>query len=90
MVNVCMYFDEVCVFDIDKDYCEECIRLGSCWVYLWMCLICGYVGCCDLLLNCYVSWYFCDIGYWFVCLIEFGECWIWCYVDEVVVGEVLL
>src|SRR5580693_8273483 len=27
--------------------CEECLRLGTEWVHLRLCLTCGHVGCCD-------------------------------------------
>src|SRR5450432_1096882 len=27
--------------------CEECLRIGSPWVHLRVCLTCGHVGCCD-------------------------------------------
>ena len=27
--------------------CEECMRDGTWWVRLRMCLVCGHVGCCD-------------------------------------------
>jgi len=27
--------------------CEECLRTGSDWVHLRLCLTCGHVGCCD-------------------------------------------
>ena len=27
--------------------CEECLRLGTPWVHLRLCLSCGHVGCCD-------------------------------------------
>ncbi|MFD3520025.1 UBP-type zinc finger domain-containing protein [Streptomyces sp. NPDC058653] len=27
--------------------CEECLRLGTPWVQLRLCLTCGHVGCCD-------------------------------------------
>lgn len=27
--------------------CEECLRSGSRWVHLRLCLTCGHVGCCD-------------------------------------------
>ncbi len=29
------------------DGCEECLRDGTAWVHLRMCLTCGHVGCCD-------------------------------------------
>ena len=27
--------------------CEDCLKMGSRWVHLRICLICGHVGCCD-------------------------------------------
>jgi len=27
--------------------CEDCLRVGSSWVHLRLCLTCGHVGCCD-------------------------------------------
>ena len=27
--------------------CEDCLRVGSVWVHLLLCLTCGHVGCCD-------------------------------------------
>ena len=27
--------------------CEECLKIGSSWVHLRLCLTCGHVGCCD-------------------------------------------
>src|ERR1700727_2601435 len=27
--------------------CEECLRTGSPWLHLRLCLTCGHVGCCD-------------------------------------------
>ena len=29
------------------DGCEECLKMGSNWVHLRLCLSCGHVGCCD-------------------------------------------
>jgi hypothetical protein len=27
--------------------CEECLKIGSRWLHLRLCRICGHVGCCD-------------------------------------------
>jgi Zn-finger in ubiquitin-hydrolases and other protein len=27
--------------------CEECLKIGSEWLHLRLCRICGHVGCCD-------------------------------------------
>ncbi|KVH08906.1 MULTISPECIES: UBP-type zinc finger domain-containing protein [Burkholderia] len=88
MAIACTHLDEARVLDTDKDYCEECIKSGSGWVHLRMCLICGHVGCCDSSPNRHASRHFRDTGHRLVRSIEPGERWIWCYEDEVVAGEV--
>jgi len=27
--------------------CQECLRLGTRWIHLRLCLTCGHVGCCE-------------------------------------------
>jgi hypothetical protein len=31
--------------------CEDCLKVGDRWVHLRVCLICGYVGCCNDSIN---------------------------------------
>ncbi|MBJ9592995.1 UBP-type zinc finger domain-containing protein [Burkholderia seminalis] len=88
MANACTHLDEARVFDTDEDDCEACVRSGSRWVHLRMCLICGHVGCCDSSPNRHASRHFRETGHRLVRSIEPGERWIWCYADEVVAGEV--
>ena len=68
--------------------CEECLRLGTPWLHLRLCLTCGHVGCCDSSPNRHASKHFHATGHPLVRSIEPGETWIWCYRDEIVVGEV--
>ena len=63
MANACTHLDEARVFDTDKDYCEECVKSGSRWVHLRMCLSCGHVGCCDSSPNRHASRHFRDTGH---------------------------
>ncbi|NIY64056.1 UBP-type zinc finger domain-containing protein [Streptomyces malaysiensis] len=35
------------VTPLTPEGCEECLRPGSPWVHLRLCLTCGHVGCCD-------------------------------------------
>ena len=47
-VAECTHLDQV--HDVrarTPDGCEECLRIGSTWVHLRLCLGCGHVGCCD-------------------------------------------
>jgi uncharacterized UBP type Zn finger protein len=62
--------------------CEECVRLGSPWVHLRLCLTCGRVGCCDSSPLRHASAHARDVGHPIVQSFEPGEDWRWCYVDE--------
>jgi uncharacterized UBP type Zn finger protein len=63
--------------------CEDCLRTGSWWVHLRMCMTCGYVGCCDSSPNKHASKHARTVGHPIVRSMEPGEDWLWCYVDEV-------
>lgn len=66
------------------DGCEECLRDGTTWVHLRMCLTCGHVGCCDSSEGKHADGHFADTGHPVMRSIEPGETWRWCYVDAVV------
>lgn len=63
--------------------CEECLKMGSTWVHLRMCLVCGHVGCCDSSPNKHATKHFHATRHPLIRSIEPGEDWGWCYVDEV-------
>ncbi len=64
--------------------CTDCLRIGSTWVHLRMCLTCGYVGCCDSSPNRHASGHARTVGHPLVRSMEPGEDWAWCFVDELV------
>ena len=43
----CGHLDHVEQVQPSALVCEACVALGDTWPALRMCLICGYVGCCD-------------------------------------------
>ena len=43
----CSHLDQIRKVKPSARGCEECLKMGSTWVHLRMCLICGHVGCCD-------------------------------------------
>ena len=47
--SICRHLDQIEVTELpDKiDGCEECLKIGSGWVHLRMCMTCGKMGCCD-------------------------------------------
>ena len=62
--------------------CEECLKMGSSWVHLRLCLSCGHVGCCDSSPNRHATKHFKHEGHPVIASFEPGERWAWCYVDK--------
>jgi hypothetical protein len=62
--------------------CEECVRVGTPWVHLRQCLICGEVLCCDSSPLHHARSHAGSAGHVIVRSIEPGESWRWCYADE--------
>ena len=61
--------------------CEECLRDGTRWVHLRLCLSCGHVGCCDSSTEKHAAAHFRETEHPVMRSIEPGEAWRWCYVD---------
>jgi Na+/H+ antiporter len=64
--------------------CEECLRDGTTWVHLRLCLSCGHVGCCDSSIGKHASAHFAQSVHPVMRSIEPGEAWRWCFVDALV------
>ena len=62
--------------------CAECLRTGSPWVHLRLCLTCGNVGCCDSSPNRHARGHAYTFGHPVAQSFEPGEDWRWCYFDE--------
>ena len=62
--------------------CEECLKLGTPWVHLRLCLTCGHVGCCDSSPGRHATRHFHSTTHPVIASYEPGERWAWCYVDE--------
>jgi uncharacterized UBP type Zn finger protein len=63
--------------------CEECLKTGSRWVHLRLCLTCGHVGCCDSSPNRHATKHFHKTTHPVIASFEPGERWAWCFADEV-------
>ncbi|HEY4992912.1 MAG TPA: Na+/H+ antiporter [Nakamurella sp.] len=67
-----------------SDYgCPECLREGTRWVHLRLCLTCGNVGCCDSSERKHATRHFQSTLHPVMRSHEPGEAWRWCYVHEV-------
>jgi uncharacterized UBP type Zn finger protein len=84
MATTCAHLDQA-VPDVDPSSqgCEDCLRTGSRWVHLRMCMTCGHVGCCDSSPNKHATAHFRSQDHPLVQSYEPGEDWWWCYSDEV-------
>ena len=62
--------------------CEECLRTGSRWVHLRLCLSCGHVGCCDSSPGKHATKHFRGSHHPLIRSYEPGEDWAFCYLDN--------
>jgi hypothetical protein len=63
--------------------CAECLKIGSRWVHLRMCMECGTIGCCDDSPNRHASKHAHEASHPIIRSAEPGEDWSWCYIDNV-------
>ena len=83
MSNVsCTHLDQIRVVMPGALGCEDCLKVGDPWIHLRICLICGYVGCCDNSINKHANRHFHATQHPIMQSFEIGEDWIWCYVDD--------
>jgi uncharacterized UBP type Zn finger protein len=78
----CSHLDLIRVREPAVRVCQDCLDLGDSWPNLRMCLICGYVGCCDTSKNKHMMAHVKESGHPIIRSIEPGEGWIWCYDDD--------
>jgi CPA2 family monovalent cation:H+ antiporter-2 len=62
--------------------CEDCIRGGTSWVHLRICLGCGHVGCCDSSPQRHATKHYADTEHPIIASVEPADDWAWCYLDE--------
>ncbi|GAB5410254.1 MAG: UBP-type zinc finger domain-containing protein [Balneolaceae bacterium] len=62
--------------------CETCAEQGDTWVHLRMCMICGYVGCCDSSKNKHARKHYMRNEHPVIRSVEPGENWRYCYIHK--------
>jgi hypothetical protein len=82
MADTCTHLDQIREVKPSAKGCEECLKMGSHWVHLRECQICGHVGCCDSSLNKHATKHFHATGHPIIQSFEPGEDWYWCYIDQ--------
>jgi len=87
-VMKCSHMGEIRKVKPSADGCEDCLREGTEWVHLRMCLECGHVGCCDSSPRKHATKHFHTSTHPIMRSVEPGENWAWCYVDEVMLDAI--
>lgn len=89
MTNQCTHLNQIKdVSPKTPEGCEECLKIGSRWVHLRLCLTCGHVGCCDSSPNKHATKHFHATQHAIMQSFEPGETWGWCYVDELMMDPI--
>lgn len=78
----CSHLEQIQVTEPDTAECAQCAASGDIWPALRMCLICGFVGCCDTSKNRHMAGHHADTGHGIFRSINGDEGWIWCYDDD--------
>lgn len=81
--ETCTHLDEV--HDVQPSVqgaCEDCLKEGTRWVHLRICLACGHMGCCDNSPRRHATAHFGASGHPLMRSAEPGEEWAWCYPDS--------
>ena len=83
-MTTCTHLDSVKVMQLPDSVegCEDCLREGSVWLHLRMCLTCGHVGCCDNSPGRHATAHHDRTDHHLIRSLEPGEQWSWCYEDE--------
>ena len=81
----CTHLDQIEVRELPTQIagCEECLKIGSRWLHLRMCMTCGKIGCCDSSPNKHASKHARAEGHPIIRSAEPGEDWSYCFIDEV-------
>lgn len=83
----CTHIDRIRVTEPQSHECAACVASGDVWPALRMCLMCGFVGCCDTSKNRHMKAHHESTGHPIFRSIREGEGWIWCYEDNAFFGR---
>ena len=78
----CPHFETAIEVEDPLDVCPTCVEIGSTWVHLRQCLVCGRTGCCDNSPNRHASRHAAEAGHALIRSAQPGEQWAWCFPDE--------
>ncbi len=84
--SACTHQDQIKKVTPSGDGCVECLRDGTTWVALRLCLTCGHVGCCDSSVGKHARAHFEATKHPIIesykSAADGGQEWRWCYIDN--------
>ena len=88
--RACSHLDLITVTEPTSSVCEQCTESGDIWPALRMCLVCGFVGCCDTSTNRHMIEHYHETGHPIMRSIRMDEGWVWCYEDDAFFEKAIL
>jgi uncharacterized UBP type Zn finger protein len=84
MATTCTHLDSIEITELPEatDGCVDCLRDGTPWLHLRICLTCGHVGCCDDSPQRHATAHSTGSEHPIIRSLEPGEDWCWCYPDQ--------
>lgn len=79
----CMHLDQIHAVRPRTAGCEECLRDGTPWVHLRICMSCGHVGCCDSSPHTHATAHWHATQHPIMRSLEPGETWGWCFAEQI-------
>ncbi len=77
----CPHLEQIRVTEPSTRMCKQCFEAGDYWPALRMCMICGFVGCCDTSKNTHMKKHYEETGHALMRSIRMDEGWMFCYED---------
>ena len=77
----CSHLDQIQEVTPSAVGCTDCLKTGDRCVHLRICLVCGYVGCCNDSKNKHATRHFHATNHPLIQSFEPGENWVCCYLD---------
>ena len=82
MQPTCTHLDQVNDVAPGSDVCPACVAIGSEWLHLRQCRVCGNTACCDSSPKRHARAHFHETHHPIMQTLEPDQDWSWCFVDE--------
>ena len=86
-MEACEHLSVIRNVEPSAEGCEDCLKIGSWWVHLRLCMSCGHVGCCDNSPNRHATKHYNSVKHPIIRSFEPEEIWGYCYPDDLFFEE---